>query len=99
MASVSTPILIYNGGRQGGRAGQAKRAAALLPHKVVGRSLVAARNYQPTLRRLCHLLSRFIARYQAQLAAGMTSSQATALAAMLATLDQLIFELGNPEGV
>lgn len=54
---------------------------------------MAARNYQPGLRRILHLLSRFTARYQQQILAGMDSAQALAFAALLAAVDQMIAEI------
>jgi len=59
---------------------------------------MAARNYQPTLRRLSHLLNRFIVRWQQQLLAGSTVPQATALAALGAALDQVIAEYSETGG-
>lgn len=60
---------------------------------------MAARNYQPTLRRLSHLLNQFITRYQAQILAGMSPAEATALAALEAALAQILAELGTGGGV
>lgn len=60
---------------------------------------MAARNYQPGLRRLLHLLNLFTTRYQAQLIAGMTAPEALALAAVQAAVEQLLAELGGGGGV
>jgi hypothetical protein len=60
---------------------------------------MAARNYQPTAKRLANLLSNFISRYQSHLIAGMTSSQAVALASLEAALSQFISELTGGGGV
>jgi len=60
---------------------------------------MAARNYQPTLRRLMHVLSLYIGRYQTFLAAGMSSDEASALATLQSALDVLIGLLGTGSGV
>jgi hypothetical protein len=59
---------------------------------------MAARNYQPTLRRLLHTINRFIARYQALIRAGMTSDEAAALTVFSVALEDLINQLGTGGG-
>jgi hypothetical protein len=60
---------------------------------------MAARNYQPSLRRIARLLNLFMVRYQAQILAGMTAPQAVAFAAAEASLGELLAELGDGGGV
>jgi hypothetical protein len=55
--------------------------------------MATRRNYQPGLRRILHLLSRFGARYQSLLLAGFTAPQATAFGALMAAVDQMIAEI------
>ncbi len=50
----------------------------------------ARRNYQPTLLHLANILNRFITRYRALLAAGLTTEQAVYLSALATALDNLI---------
>lgn len=59
---------------------------------------MAARNYQPTLRRLGRLLNLFLTRYQSQILAGATAPQATAIAAVQAALEEMLAELGEGGG-
>jgi len=60
---------------------------------------MAARNYQPTLRTLLHILNRYASRYQALLEAGFTPDQAAAFATMLAAVEAMISQLGTGSGV
>lgn len=59
---------------------------------------MAARNYQPTMRRLARLLSVFITRYNEQIDAGATPEQAAAVATALAALNDLLSALGTGGG-
>ena len=54
-----------------------------------------ARTYQPTLRRLLHVVQIFIGNYQPQLEAGMTAPQVTALLAFITCLINLVSALGE----
>lgn len=54
-----------------------------------------ARTYQPSLRRLLHLIAVFIGRYRVLLAAGMTPDQAAALATFEVGLTGLQTQLGE----
>lgn len=54
-----------------------------------------ARNYQPTLRFLARQMNVYISRYQAQLEAGMTPTQISALLAFIQCLIELISALGE----
>lgn len=60
---------------------------------------MAARTYQPSLRRLCHQIYVFIGRYQALLAQGMTSEQAAYLTALSLALQNMLNSLGTGGGV
>lgn len=60
---------------------------------------MAARTYQPTLKRLAHTISVFIARYQTLLLQGMNPAQALALTAFMQALDDLITTLDTGGGV
>jgi hypothetical protein len=53
-----------------------------------------AKTYQPTLRLLAHRLNVFIARWREGLLAGMTPTQATALATFEVGLIGLLESLG-----
>lgn len=59
---------------------------------------MAARNYQPTLRRFLHQLSRFITRYNVLMRAGMTSDQAVALTVLSAAVEDMAILLGEGGG-
>jgi len=53
-----------------------------------------ARTYLPTLRRLLHGVNVYIARNQANMTAGMTPTQVTALLSFIQCLIDLINALG-----
>lgn len=59
---------------------------------------MAARNYQPTLRRLAHAMSVFIGRYTALILAHMTGDQTVIFNAYVAALNDLIEMLGTDSG-
>jgi adenylosuccinate lyase len=60
---------------------------------------MAARNYQPTLRRLANHINRFSSKYQALILAGMTPDQAAVFTAFLVVLEELVTALGTGSGV
>ena len=60
---------------------------------------MAARNYQPTLRRLMKVLALFVTRYRTLIDAGLDPAEAAQLAVLAAALDDMIALLGSGGGV
>jgi len=52
--------------------------------------MAAKRNYQPTLLRLSQILIKFITRYRALIDAGLDSTQAAYVSALVTALDNVI---------